>query len=639
MQLVTNNSAIIDRSTVASALAKATGALLAARNPEGVWTGELSSSALSTATAVTALTIFDQNSPKSQSENSELITAGLNWLAEHGNLDGGWGDTIQSNSNLSTTLLCWAAFQTVPGAAEPFASVIEAANTWLERNAGGTEPNQIAEAILERYGKDRTFSVPILTVCALTGRLGHASVGWKSVVSLPFELAALPRSWFGVLKLPVVSYALPALIAIGQARHHHCPSGNPITRLLRALTRKRTLKVLAEIQPSNGGFLEATPLTSFVAMSLAGSGQAGHIVTRRAIDFLRRSIRPDGSWPIDTDLSTWVTTLSVNALCEPVADQESAGPLTPEDRHYCQRWLLKEQRREIHPYTNAPGGGWAWTDKPGGVPDADDTAGALVAIGKLEWAKERRLNEGMLEGLEWLLKIQNSDGGIPTFCRGWGNLPFDRSSPDLTAHAIRAWATWLPACEPPVRQRIEAALQRAVKYVFKAQEEDGSWIPLWFGNQHASDETNPTYGTSRVLQALIELIQVTERKSSQHRKLVRAISRGIQWLVDAQHRDGSWGGCVDGPPSVEETSLAVHCLARALAIESAIEISGDQVTAVVRRGTSWLIARVQDDTWSEPSAIGFYFAKLWYFEKVYPLAFTVAALRAVDRLLAHSARR
>jgi hypothetical protein len=33
MQLVTNNSAIIDRSTVASALAKATTALLAARNP------------------------------------------------------------------------------------------------------------------------------------------------------------------------------------------------------------------------------------------------------------------------------------------------------------------------------------------------------------------------------------------------------------------------------------------------------------------------------------------------------------------------------------------------------------------------------------------------------------------------------
>ena len=49
------------------------------------------------------------------------------------------------------------------------------------------------------------------------------------------------------------------------------------------------------------------------------------------------------------------------------------------------------------------------------------------------------MTEGVAEGLKWLLGLQNSDGGIPTFCRGWGTLPFDRSSPDLTAHAIRAW--------------------------------------------------------------------------------------------------------------------------------------------------------------------------------------------------------
>jgi hypothetical protein len=40
--------------------------------------------------------------------------------------------------------------------------------------------------------------------------------------------------------------------------------------------------------------------------------------------------------------------------------------------------------------------------------------------------------------VRWLLDLQNGDGGIPTFCRGWGALPFDRSAPDLTAHALRA---------------------------------------------------------------------------------------------------------------------------------------------------------------------------------------------------------
>ena len=73
----------------------------------------------------------------------------------------------------------------------------------------GRTPQEIAEAVRRRYGKDRTFSVPILMTSALAGL-----VPWSEVPSLPFELACLPQAWFRFLKLPVVSYALPALIAI-----------------------------------------------------------------------------------------------------------------------------------------------------------------------------------------------------------------------------------------------------------------------------------------------------------------------------------------------------------------------------------------------------------------------------------------
>jgi squalene-hopene/tetraprenyl-beta-curcumene cyclase len=42
------------------------------------------------------------------------------------------------------------------------------------------------------------------------------------------------------------------------------------------------------------------------------------------------------------------------------------------------------------------------------------------------------------------------------------------------------------------------------------------------------------------------------------------------------------------------------------------------------------VEAVESGRFREPSPIGFYFAKLWYFEKLYPLIFTVAALgRAV----------
>src|SRR2546421_7038243 len=80
-------------------------ALLAERVPAGHWVGELSTSALSTATAVMALHLANPF------EHRDRIDAGLRWLADHQNADGGWGDTVKSVSNVSTTMLVRAALR------------------------------------------------------------------------------------------------------------------------------------------------------------------------------------------------------------------------------------------------------------------------------------------------------------------------------------------------------------------------------------------------------------------------------------------------------------------------------------------------------------------------------------------------
>src|SRR5260370_11069907 len=281
-------------------------ALLAERNSAGFWTGELSTSALSTATAVSALALVQKNSD-AHGRYNHLITQGLAWLTAHQNPDGGWGDTTKSISNISTSMLCRAAFH-IASAAERDKDCLAKVENYLQDHCGKT-PEEQAEAVRARYGKDRTFAVPILTTCALAGL-----VSWKEVKPLPFELACFPQSWFRFLRIPVVSYALPALIAIGQAVYYHRPPRNPVTRLIRRLSIRKSLSVLEAIQPSSGGFLEATPLTSFVTLSLASIGQARNPVARNGVQFLVNSVRPDGSWPIDTNLGTWVTTLAVNAL-------------------------------------------------------------------------------------------------------------------------------------------------------------------------------------------------------------------------------------------------------------------------------------------------------------------------------------
>ncbi len=671
------------------------------------WVGELSTSALSTATAVMALEQMRQQYVSAGRDVPEtwtrLIRGGIEWLIAHQNADGGWGDTVKSISNISTAMLCHAVLKAVEsgewgvgsnavGTPHSPLPTLHSAAAYIDR-AGGVP------AVISRYGKDRTFSVPILTHCALAGL-----VDWDDVISLPFELACIPAKFYAAVRLPVVSYALPALIAIGQVRFHFRPSWNPLRRWLQRWAKPASLRVLERIQPPHGGFLEATPLTSFVTMSLAAMGLHDHPVAQRGIEFIVKSARGDVgwdsvptcsandsvptqseeggsgrspnlracSWPIDTNLATWVTTLSINALGDDVPLDARPG---------LRAWLLRQQYRVVHPYTNAAPGGWAWTDLPGGVPDADDTPGAMLALmqladadgtarlrqpgetpvasefrrkhpwlAKASWFVPECLIEdfgqhGCICGASgWLSDLQNSDGGWPTFCRGWGTLPFDRSAPDLTAHVLRAKSsllnTWKRQVElrPPnllarstahgVFKEVSLDIADGLKFLKKSQRPDGSWLPLWFGNQHAPNDENPTYGTAKALAAFQALGRMSDESAV----------RGVRWLVENQNPDGGWGAGPGTPSSVEETALALEAL---FGVESGEWRVGSEATksgselptphsplhTPITAGLSWLIPRVEDGRFREPSPIGFYFAKLWYFEALYPLIFTVAALR------------
>ncbi len=611
----------IDQDALQTTIAALRDKLLAARNPQGSWEGHLSSSALSTATAVFALATVDSEKHRS------LIDRGLRWLGDHQNADGGWGDTVQSPSNLSTTLLCYSALA-VPVGACPYEThhAVGKAEEWLHAKAGTLDPQALARAVEQQYGKDRTFSVPILTMAALSGRLGAGRDAWRLVRPLPFELAVLPHRLYKWLRLPVVSYALPALIAIGQARYEHRRPGNPLVRFIRHLSREKSLRVLTSLQPEDGGFLEAAPLTSFVVMSLAASGHAGHEVTRKGVEFLTASIREDGSWPIDTNLATWVTTLSINALFECGMQNAECG-IEAVDliRDQLAHWLLSCQHRTVHPYTHAEPGGWAWSNLPGVVPDGDDTAGALIALHTLSSGA----CESAIAGVEWLLGLQNSDGGIPTFCRGWTNLPFDKSTPDITAHAIGAMSAWLDTLPAPLRRRTEKGISRALQYLRDAQRGDGSWVPLWFGSQLASGQENPVYGTSRAVTHLANC----EFQISNFNSLVAPMcQRAAQWLLSAQNTDGGWGGDGGVPSSIEETALAVDALATA-SLHSAFRIPHSAIEAACR-GAHWLITSTHRGQSTPASPIGLYFARLWYFEELYPLIFALSALSKVLKLSA-----
>lgn len=581
--------------------------LLSLRNEKGVWEGRLSSSPLATAVASFALHCADRQSHR------DSIRKAHRWIVQYQNEDGGWGDTDGADpSNLSTTLLCRSALSTDAAA---HGDAIRRAEDWICKRIGAAEPERIVEAVYNSYGNDRTFAVPILTMCALAGVLGEGRRAWKPIVALPFELAVFPRRLFRWLKLSVVSYALPALIAIGQAKFYHDPPSNPLIRMIRLLSVKHTRNLLSRIQPDNGGYLEATPLTGFVVMSLCAMEQKSHSVVKRGISFLLESMRPDGSWPIDSNLASWVTSLVVKALSE----KQDGAVLPDGDRRRIVRWYLDHQVKQVHPFTGALPGGWGWTDLPGSVPDADDTAGALIALYHLD-RENPQVKEAARGGLEWLMNLQNSDGGIPTFCRGWGRLEFDRSSPDITAHAVEAFGLWGKCFSENFEKRTTKSLRSAILFLSSSQLGAGCFCPLWFGNPRAEDQENPVYGTARVLSGLAGRMA----GDNQGGEIAR---QAVSFLLRSQNEDGGWAGQRGLRSSMEETSVAVKAL---LDVKNSRLSHGDTDAAehAILNGVNYMINHINSQMRTDASAIGLYFAKLWYYEELYPTIFALSAFHS-----------
>src|SRR5262249_35098060 len=157
-----------------------------------------------------------------------------------------------------------------------------------------------------------------------------------------------------------------------------------------------------------------------------------------------------------------------------------------------------------------------------------------------------------------------------------------------------AFHAWGPHLRPlyPMKEFWRVACLLGEGYLQDRQRPDGSWLPLWFGCQHADDDVNPTYGTSRVLAAYRDL-GLMDREPAR---------RGGARLLAAQNADGGWGGDKGTPSSVEETALALEALLAAVEADDKISRNpaappgvytpGASLTAV-NNGLSWLVHKIE----------------------------------------------
>jgi squalene-hopene/tetraprenyl-beta-curcumene cyclase len=319
----------------------------------------------------------------------------------------------------------------------------------------------------------------------------------------------------------------------------------------------------------------------------------------------------------------WDTALALNAL----ALSGAPGHETALDK--AARWLLdREVRRPgdwslLNPHLEPAG--WFFEYRNGFYPDVDDTAMVLMGLARsghawghaASWERSAgTLIPAARRGLDWLLGMQNKDGGWAAFDRDINRevltkVPFadhnamlDPSCPDITARVLEALGHYGIRTD----QRF---VRRALAFLERTQDRRGCWIGRW--------GVNYIYGTWQVLAGL-EAIGFDRGQPM--------VRRAVAWLEKVQQASGGWGeSCASyddpatagqGPTTASQTAWAL------LGLIAAGQASSDSV----RRGIEYLIETQQPDgNWIEEEFTGTGFPKVFYLRyHLYRLYFPLMAL-------------
>jgi squalene-hopene/tetraprenyl-beta-curcumene cyclase len=278
-------------------------------------------------------------------------------------------------------------------------------------------------------------------------------------------------------------------------------------------------------------------------------------------------------------------------------------------------WLLSQEIRTVGDWSRRVGAvapsGWCFEYANRFYPDVDDTAMVVIAlatwreadVGGDPSARRRVLlvNGAIDRARAWLEAMQNRDGGWGAFdrdnnCELLCKVPFadhnamiDPSSPDLAGRVIEAFG------RIGLRQG-HPAIDRAVSYLRKSQEADGSWYGRW--------GVNYVYGTWQAVEGLRAVGVPADDQ---------AVTGAAEWLIRHQRPCGGWGESPDsyadprqagrGDPTPSQTAWALAGLLAA----------GRHDSQASRRGVQWLVERqTAAGDWQEENFTGTGFPKVFY---------------------------
>jgi len=300
----------------------------------------------------------------------------------------------------------------------------------------------------------------------------------------------------------------------------------------------------------------------------------------------------------------WDTALAVIALAESGMRRDHPNLVSATE------WLIEKEIRRAGDWKvknpTAPIGGWGFEFANDFYADVDDTAMVLLALRLVHLSDDAASSvreKSYLRGLNWMLSLQCSNGGWAAFDRDnvksiFEKIPFadhnamiDPPTADITARVLELLG--YVGYDKSYR-----SVQKAMEFLIKEQEPDGSWYGRW--------GVNYIYGTWQVLRGL-EAIGEDMRADY--------VQRAVHWLKSVQNPDGGWGEKCDtyddpsrkgkGPSTPSQTAWGLMGLL-------ACGLVNDPATG--KAVAHLIMTQKTNGTWDEKEFTGTGFPKVFYLE-------------------------
>lgn len=460
-----------------------------------------------------------------------------NFLEQSQLKDGSWQIIYDVNSrqgDLNTTILHYAALKVMGYKAD--AEILQKAKTFILKNGGIEKSSLFTKIVLALFGNYSWSQIPNIPYIVFEEKfpLNYKRFGqWIGPHLFPISYlrnAEVRKQLGSQFDLSELWKNLPKQIQNNQKSQYSSSSYKPGDA-----DRDLILKMLGK-QKEQGSFGGYTTASLFSAIAFQHYQHYSHdldsainLATTRALEFVDNlyfNAGPSSYLGVTCEGRYWDTALIGQGLLESGMKAEN----------------FEQSTKYLFSIQDGKTGGFGFGLDFESFMDTDDTAEILL------YFRKAGIKNGSTEkAIQWLLKMQNDDGGWGAFDRNNnGNFildfatrdfldsadMFDESSPDVTGHILEALGAYGYTVETSNHVR------KAVAYLLKHQEKK---IPAWLGRWGI----NYVYGTSA---SLIGLVKAGADVNSEK------IQSSIKWLMNCQNKND--GGFGEGWASYSDQQMA-----------------------------------------------------------------------------------